>query len=378
MSRRALEKNSRAAGILGLAAIVVPAVIACGAKAERPPNEPDCSVEDAYEFTTPLIDAEMGSPNHPVTWFGADDNTPGCLANPPGVVDGVPLGDVTKDDAGLPVIEASLCTVQENTDIGTKTDTGPSYLFATLKDAAHLSIPGTPQYDKTTTTPVHRSLVFHSEGCTFWGSNASHSLPSAPLAPGSNGGYLPGACNAYYQGTLEQPTGYWDGSQFEGIAFWARTPGASNHSVTLSLNNADTAVQSSTGYCYLPRVPASRCTPAPTDATAGLGAAVVDYQSGTATAGGVPTRIPEQGECGNAFQRVLTTTPDWQFYTLPFDTFYQLPYPNRIASGFDSSTLLQIAVVFPREVRTELWIANFRFYRRKGAAANPVTDAGSN
>ncbi len=363
MSQRALEKNSRAACLLGLAAIVVPAVVACGAKAERPPNEPDCSVEDTYEFTTPLLDAEVGSGNHPITWFGAKDNTPNCVV---GVNDGVPVGDVTMGDAGLPVIEASVCTVQENTDIGS-----PPALFATVKDAAHLSIPGTPQYEATTKTPVHRSLVFHSEGCTFWGSNASHGLPSAPLLP------IVAPCTQYYQGYLEQPTGYWDGSQFEGIAFWARTPGASNHSVTLSLNNADTAVQSPTASCFMPRVPASRCTPAPTDATAGLGAAVVDYQSGTATAGGVPARIPEPGECGNAFQQVLTTTPDWQFYTLPFDTFYQLPYPNRIASGFDSSSLLQIAVVFPREVRTELWIANIRFYRKKGAVTS-VTDAGSN
>lgn len=370
MSERTLHDMSSVLSRVGLAWLVVPAVIACGAKAERPPNEPDCSVEDAYEFTTPLLDAEMGTANHPITWFGADDQTPNCRV---GVVDGVPLGDVTQDDAGLPVIEASLCTVQENMDIG-----DPPHLFPTLRDAAHLSYPGTPAYKLTVKTPVHRSLVFHSEGCTYWGSNASHGLLSAPLVPvpGNTPPYLSG-CTVYYQGYLEQPTGYWDGSQFEGIAFWARTPGTSNHSVMLTLNNADTALQAPTGYCYFPRVPASRCTPPPTDATAGLGLAVVDYQSGTATAGGVPTRIPEPGECGNAFQQVLTTTPDWQFYTLPFDTFFQLPLPNRVASGFDAATLLQIAVVFPKEVRTELWIANFRFYRRKGGA-NAAPDAGPN
>ncbi len=362
MSKRTLHRALVFGCYPGLSLIAQLAMSGCSASAPRSPNEPDCNVEDAYEFSTPLIDAELGSPNHPITWFGAGDNTPGCLANPPGVVDGVPVGDITIDDAGLPVIEASVCTVQENSF--------PSSFFTAVKDAAHLSFPGTPEYAATVKTPVHRSLVFHSESCTYWGSNASHSLPSAPLVQP----YLAN-CTQYYQGTLEQPTGYWDGSQFEGIAFWARTPGVSNHSVMLTLNNADTAVQGPTDYCFLPKVPASRCTPAPTDATAGLGLTVVDYQSGTATAGGVPARIPEPGECGNAFQRVLTTTPDWQFYTLPFDTFFQLPYPNRIASGLDSSTLLQISVIFPKEVRTELWIANFRFYRKKGSVT--TVDAGS-
>ncbi len=312
-----------------------------------------------YEFSTPLIDAELGSPNHPLTWFGAGDNTPGCLANPPGVVDGVPVGNLTLDDAGLPIIDASVCTVQENVQ-------GSSF-FTVQGSAAHLSIPGTPEYDASVTTPVHRSLVFHSEGCTYWGSNASHSPPSAPvLLPPQ----LPSWCGAYTQAShLEQITGYWDGSAFEGIGFWARTPGQSNHSVYVTLNNADTAVQGPTISCYSPNVPASRCTPAPADATAGLGLAVTDQQSGTATTGGIAARIPLAGECGNAFQLALTTTPDWQFYTMPFDSFWQLPYPNRIASGFDSSTLLQISVIFPREVRTELWITNFRFYRHKGADA---------
>ena len=155
---------------------------------------------------------------------------------------------------------------------------------------------------------------------------------------------------------------------------WARTPGVSNHSVTLSLNDADTSVQGLEGYCYQKRNPLARCTPAPSDATAGLGLAVVDFQSGTATAGGVPARIPLPGECGNAFTRVFETTPDWQFYALPFSSFAQLPYPNRIASGFDPATVLQISVVFPREVYTELWITNVRFYRHKGAGAGNGTN----
>jgi len=350
MSRRTLHGKSRT---IGLALLLAGQALACGAVKERAPNEPDCSLEDAYEFSTPLIDAELGSPNHPITWFGSGDLTPNCL---PGVVDGVPVGDVTLDDAGLATIKDSVCTIQENQQ--------GSPFFVAEGSASHLSVPGTPEYAATVKTPVHRSLVFHSEGCTFWGSNASHGSPATPIKSP-----LPAECNAYTQpGKLEQPTGYWDGSQFEGIAFWARTPGVSNHSVTIALNNADTALITPSGTCYEPHEPMGRCTSSPVDATAGLGQAVVDYQSGTATAGGVTARVPQLGECGNSFQRVLTTTPDWQFYTLPFDTFFQLPYPNRISSGFDSSTVLQITVMFPKEVRTELWIANFRFYRKKGAA----------
>ncbi len=347
---------------MGLIPVIVAGLVGCGGSAAREPIALDCAGVDArYEFSTPLIDAEIGSPNHPLTYFGAGDNTPGCLAKPPGIVDSVPVGNLTLDDAGLPSIDASVCTIQENVQ--------GSALFTLAGSASHISIPGTPEYDASVTTPVHRALVFHSQGCTYWGSNASHSTPGAPIIPSAE---IPLWCGQYTQPAhLEQPTGYWDGSAFEGIAFWARTPGDSNHSVYINLNNADTAVQGPTVSCYLPKVPASRCTPAPGDATAGLGLAVVDYQSGTATAGGVPMRIPQPGECGNAFQLALTTTPDWQFYTMPFDAFWQLPYPNRIASGFDSSTLLQISVIFPKEVRTELWITNFRFYRHRGA------DAGS-
>ncbi len=358
MSTRTLHKSARVE--MGLIPVIIAGLVGCGGSAARDPISLDCAGVDAqYEFSTPLLDAEIGSPNHPLTYFGAGDNTPGCLANPPGVVDSVPVGNLTLDDAGLPVIDASICTIQENVQ-------GSSFFPTTQVSAARLSYPGTPEYNATVTTPVHRSLVFHSQGCTNWGSNASHSPPGAPvMIP-----YQYASCNQYTSPAhLEQITGYWDGSAFEGIGFWARTPGVSNHSVMLTLNNADTAVEGPTVSCYLPYVPRSRCTPAPSDATAGLGLSVVDFQSGTATAGGVPGRIPLRGECGNAFQRVLTTTPDWQFYKLPFDTFYQLPYPNRIDSGFDSSTLLQISVIFPKEVRTELWITNFRFYRRKGADA---------
>ncbi len=347
MSTRTLHSKAVALGPLVWAVAFAPSIIACGAVADRSPNEPDCRAEDAYEFSTPLLDAEQNSVYHPTSWFGSSDNTPGCQANPPGVVDGAPVGNVTLDDAGLPTIDASVCTIREST-------------------VPWIIAPDDPDYP-TTDTPVHRSLVFHSTGCTYWGSNASHTPPGTPNTTPICAGYTDPT-------TLQQPTGYWNGSAFEGIAFWARTPGQSNHSVYITLNNADTAVQGPQGSCNLQRVPGSRCTPAPTDATAGLGLAVVDSQSGTATSGGVPARIPEQGECGNAFQLALTTTPDWQFYTMPFDSFWQLPYPNRIASGFDAATTIQISVIFPKEVRTELWITNFRFYRQKGAHA----DGGAN
>jgi len=334
-----------------VALMFTPLAFACGGVTERPRNEPDCSAEDPYEFSTPILDAEQGSPHHPDAWFGSSDTTPNCRVD---VADGVPVGNLTFVDGGQPKIDASVCTVRE----------------PTIRPLTpHLIAPDDPN-NPTVVTPVHRAIVFHSEGCTFWGSNASQTGPDAPVNTGTAG------CLYWQAPKLEQPTGWWDGSDYDGIAFWARTPGVSNHSVYLSFNNADTQVVNRTS-CNYPRTPAqSRCVNPPTDATAGLGFSVVDYQSGTATAGGVQTRIPQVGECGNAFQHYLETTPDWQFYTLPFDSLWQLPYPNRIPTGFDASTLLQIAVVFPKEVRTELWIANFRFYRQKGSHSRDA-DAGT-
>ncbi len=350
MTQRPLQPRVRALSAVALALAAVPFALSCGAVKERSPNEPDCTVEDAYEFSTPLLDAELGSKQHPDAWFGSSDNTPGCYV---GVADGIPVGNLTFADGGPVNIDAAVCSVY-------------------LPPTSHVLSPGDPDYP-TTATPVHRSLVFHSEGCTYWGSNASHTTPDAPVDKLTN----PSSCQYWEASKLEQPTGWWDGSGYEGIAVWARTPGVSNHSVYLTFNNADTEIVNPT-FCNFPRTPAaSRCFSPPVDATAGLGATILDFQTGTATAGGVQARIPQEGECGNAFQHYLETTSDWQLYTIPFDELWQLPYPNRSSTGFDSSTLLQIGVVFPKEVKTELWITNFRFYRHKGYHAAKKADAGT-
>lgn len=204
---------------------------------------------------------------------------------------------------------------------------------------------------------ISRMVLFHAVGCTNWGSGAH----SAALTVKPNTGVADGIPDF-------ERSGYYDGTGYEGLAIWARAVGPTNYSVSLSIDDADTAVTGT-----LPGTPpvsgappASRCKPAPQDATGSATAVLVDVSTGINIAGGIAGRVPFPGECGNTFTRVLTVTADWQLYLLPFDSFYQLAYPNRIPSGFDPTTFYQMTLSFPKQVETNLEIATVSFYKPKG------------
>jgi|GEM_PF-5387163 len=296
---------------------------ACGA-VTRQPFEPNCSVLDQYDFKVfqeywPTdSDAGVAGTNRKIAnWFDYSDNTPTCQIS------------LVQSSA----LKAPVCGSSKT--------------------------PGNFSY----------AMEIRANTCTYWGAGASHSIPARPPPTDT---------------TSPTPSGYYDGTGFEGIAIWARTPGASFNSVVISLNDADTAPQTRNPVeLALDRVPSQRCNQVPGDATLGTNAGISNANAiaastqavgsvqnssvaGAGVAGGLPARIPAIGECGNAFQRVLTVTGDWQLYFLPFSTFYQMPYPNLIPTGFDPTTTAEVTITFSKEVLTDLWIGNMSFYRRHG------------
>jgi hypothetical protein len=178
-----------------------------------------------------------------------------------------------------------------------------------------------------------------------------------------------------------------NGTGYEGISFWARSPGNTDKTFTLSVDDGQTIVlppEVPDGGGPLPVATAAdqdldgdgfvgpgdiargtRCRlPPPQD----LGRAAC-YYGGTqppATA----TRVPEPDECGNQFHTNITTTPDWHFYLVPWNQLVQWPCPNRLAGGIDGSDIAKMEIKFIQGSSYDLWLDNIAFYRRRADAGS--------
>jgi len=177
------------------------------------------------------------------------------------------------------------------------------------------------------------------------------------------------------------------GVGFEGISFWARSPGNTDKTFMLYVDDGRTIV--------LPPPPptdgglrpeatdqdqdldgdgrvgpgdiarGTRCRLPPPQA---LGEPAC-YRGG-AQAPATPTRVPEPDECGNQFHTYVTTTEDWQLFLLPWDQLIQWPCPNRLLGGIDHADIAKIEIKFIQGSTYDLWLDNIEFYRRR-------VDAGS-
>jgi len=88
-----------------------------------------------------------------------------------------------------------------------------------------------------------------------------------------------------------------------------------------------------------------------------------DNMGNTTTAGSGCVPLP--GQCGNSFTRTLQLTDQWQLYLLPFRSFDQDAFPNRATEDVDRKTIFTFGMRFPKEAVAEVWMSKLRFYRKK-------------
>jgi len=168
-------------------------------------------------------------------------------------------------------------------------------------------------------------------------------------------------------------------SEWEGLAFWARSPGPTSKAFTFSLDDENTSSEV-VGIDGGATPIHSNCTSYSSDAgaigqTSGQSGGY-DPSTGTPLSGSGTSRAPYQNECGNSYTVRVQVTGDWAFYAIPFNDFQQDLKPNRVpnsvfsagsvpGTGLLTSALRYIGLRAPKESEVELWIARMAFYQKK-------------
>ena len=173
---------------------------------------------------------------------------------------------------------------------------------------------------------------------------------------------------------------------YQGISFWARSPGNTDKTFLLRVNDNRTFVTQRP-------VPDGGVLPAatagdqdldgdgflgPGDIAAGTDCRLAPAQTlgdpacyyGGVQAPDAVTRVPEPDECGNPFHTYVPTTEDWQFFLLPWSQLVQWPCPNRLAGGIDPAHIRMMEVRLNQGTHYDIWLDDIKFYR-------PRADAGS-
>ncbi|HLV19420.1 MAG TPA: hypothetical protein VKZ49_01010, partial [Polyangiaceae bacterium] len=150
--------------------------------------------------------------------------------------------------------------------------------------------------------------------------------------------------------------------QWEGIAFWARSPGNSSKSFTVLLNTYQTEplpprAEGTAGEDPFEgkREQCLQCC------TEDLGGVVSDPSQAPQLIGDVP----DPWCCGNSFRRIVTVTDRWQLYLLPFDSFWQERLPNLEPGGMDASVINGVIFRTDKEAQLYLWLTGFSLYRKR-------------
>jgi len=174
-----------------------------------------------------------------------------------------------------------------------------------------------------------------------------------------------------------------DASGWDGIAFWARSPGNTTKGLTLSLNDTNTESDGSSTSCQNYTIDGGVA------AQQGSGQGGIDPSTGTPLSGSGTTRAPFPNECSNLYTVVTELTSDWRFYPIPFSAFQQSAKPNRVpnsvfaagnvpGTGLLTRALRHFVLRLPKAAVAELWIAKLGFYKKNvsGAAVDGGSDAG--
>jgi hypothetical protein len=174
------------------------------------------------------------------------------------------------------------------------------------------------------------------------------------------------------------------GTGYEGISFWARSPGNTDKTFMLNVDDGRTIV-------LPPEAPVTGGPPLATSADQDLdGDGLIgagDIARGTYCrlppaqdlgrpacyyGGALPpataTRVPEPDECGNQFHTYVTTSDDWQLFLLPWSRLQQWPCPNRLAGGIDPADIAKLEIRLAQGTNYDIWLDNIAFYRRRADA----------
>jgi hypothetical protein len=173
-----------------------------------------------------------------------------------------------------------------------------------------------------------------------------------------------------------------DGTGYEGISFWARSPGNTDKTFLLNVHDKRTLKTNRT-----PPVATSSDQDLDGDGLLGPGDIASGtecrlpppqsmgdpscYYGGTQPPSAV-TRVPEPDECGNAFHTYVTTTADWQYFLIPWERLVQWPCPNRLEGGINPADIRMLEVRLVQGTHYDIWLDDISFYRLRADA-----DAGS-
>lgn len=188
------------------------------------------------------------------------------------------------------------------------------------------------------------SLLFQSSGYHDYGSGFLDYNPGnlLPLCIGSNG--TDELCPI-------------DAGGYQGVAFWARSPGATTKTVTLQISD---------GHSFNSATAVTTCLYNVEDAGSnGVNTYSTPASANVPTGSSVASAEPPPDACGNYFQYWLITSDDWQFYQIPFGAFHQSAQPDRNPAGFDPTTFFSFTVIVDKESQLGLWFDDFGFYPKK-------------
>jgi hypothetical protein len=152
-----------------------------------------------------------------------------------------------------------------------------------------------------------------------------------------------------------------DGTGYEGISFWARSPGNTDKTFLLSVDDNQTFKAS--GVAPGDIASGTNCRMPPPQSIGDPSC----YYGGTQTPDAV-TRVPEPDECGNSFHTWVTTTEDWQLFLIPWDELVQWPCPNRVAGGINPAQILQFQIRLVQGSHYDIWLDDMNFYRLRAGS----------
>lgn len=177
------------------------------------------------------------------------------------------------------------------------------------------------------------------------------------------------------------------GAGYEGISFWARSPGNSDKTFMLNVDDGRTIVlppeppdpplasglipvtaqdQDLNGDGFVGAGDVARETRCRLPPAQDLGRPACYY--GGALPPATATRVPEPDECGNQFHTYVTTTEDWQLVLLPWSQLKQWPCPNRLDGGIDPDDIAKLEIRLVQGTNYDIWLDNIAFYRRRADA----------
>lgn len=171
-----------------------------------------------------------------------------------------------------------------------------------------------------------------------------------------------------------------DGTGYQGISFWARSEVTSDKTFMLTVDDDQTFKTTRAGPDDAGTLPAATASDQDLDGDGYLGPGDIAsgtvcrlppaqsigdpscYYGGTQAPDAV-TRVPEPGECGNAFHAWVTTTEEWQLFLVPWAELVQWPCPNRVAGGIHPGTIRKLEVRLVQGTHYETWLDDINFYR---------------